>query len=82
MTVEELHRLPWKLQWHVSGDICMSVYKTMIGFNPVVRQSQSERREDYTYRSLGTRYRFNGKTYRSHKSVVNAINELLARQTK
>lgn len=77
MTVEELHKLPWKLIWHCSGDICVSVYKTQMGFYPIIRERHTERTDFCEYGKSVTRYRFNGKTYRSHKSAVEAINKTI-----
>lgn len=77
MTHKELHNLPWKLAWHCSGEICVSVYHARIGFAEIVREQHTIRKDDFTYGRTTVKYRFNGKIYRSHKSVLEAINEYL-----
>ena len=77
LTLNQLQHLPWKLKWHCSGDICVSVYEARVGFYPIIRESHTERTGFCEYGKTFTKYRFNGRTYRSHKSVVEAINELL-----
>lgn len=82
ITLNQLHHLPWKMVWHVSGDICVSVYEAVVGFNTIIKECRTERRDFFDYGKTTTIYRFNGKRYRSHKSVVEAINETLNKQKR
>ena len=82
MTVDKLKRLPWRLKWHCSGDICVSVYEARVGFHSIIRENHTERIDFCKYGKSVTRYRFNGKTYRSHKSVVEAINKIVINNKK
>lgn len=83
LTLNQLH----KLQWQFQSSLAMehehaATYTARIGFLQISKCVHTLKKEDFSFGRSYTHYLINGKVYKSHKSAVEAINELLEKQTR
>lgn len=80
LTLTQLHRLPWKIVSHIAMEHeHASIYMAEINGIQIskcvhVAKNDNGFGRSYTHYMIG----FVSKVYKSHKSVVDAINELLS----
>ena len=85
LTLNMLHRLPWKMQSHLALESeYASVYTANVEGIKVDKCVHTERIGFYGLGNSHTHYMIGNdtKVYKSHKSAVERINELLAEKGK
>lgn len=78
MTHKELQRLSWRMQSHLAMvDGHSATYEARIGFKTIVKCVYTVKKDDVTFGRSYTHYRFDGKVYKSHTKVLEAINDFI-----
>lgn len=80
MTIQELHRLPWKMQSHLAMESGhASCYTARIGFYQIGKCVHTIKKDDFTFGRSYTHYKIGNdkKVYKTDKAAVKRINELL-----
>lgn len=79
MTLSQLHCLPWKMVSHLAMEHeHASAFTTEIDGLKIGKCVHVLKKNDYDFGRSYTHYMINGKVYKTHKSAVERINELLA----
>jgi len=79
MTHKELQQLPWRMQTHLAMEHeHAATYESKIGLKPIHKCVHTIKKDDYTFGRSYTHYLFDGKVYKSHTKVLEAINEYLS----
>lgn len=81
MTIEELHRLPWKMRSHMALEHKhASVYEAEVEDIKIAKCIHVTKKEDGDFGRSYTHYVIGNdeKVYKTHKSALERINALLA----
>lgn len=75
MTIEELHKLPWKWQYHLAmEDEHATCYAARIGFERIWMCVHTIKKDDFTFGRSYTHYKWRGKVYKTEKKLLEAMN--------